>query len=480
MKIKKLELCGFKSFKKKTPLTFSEGVTGVVGPNGCGKSNIVDALLWVMGETSAKHLRGSSMSDVIFSGTESSHPMAFAEVSLILENEGGVFPAKYSHQSEMMLTRRLYRSGESEYLINKEPVRLRDVQSVFMDTGAGTKGFSIIEQGTINHIISAKPEERKALIEEAAGLTQFKLRKKESERKLKATEHNLIRLRDILSEKQKQMKRLEKQVKKAEKYKSLKEKMKKKDLHLISHQFSIFQKKHQEKKEELKTLDQKVEEGASLQAGLEAKRENLKLQLSKKEIQMNEAQKNHKSHQEKLKEKENEIQELHFEIRKKHQNQENTTTLLEQQRSIKEKLLKDLEQEQKNVLGASDLFEKLDLSYKEKMEIYHKTQEHLVEIEEELSDKRKVLLELSQERSKVQTEVTSLKSQKEEGEKRGSEFLKVLKRLKEQGKECSQRLKDLSQELKSESETQRQREKSLKTKEEQLLKIEQERQTHEE
>jgi chromosome segregation protein len=181
LRIKKLELVGFKSFKDRTVIQFDAGITGVVGPNGCGKSNIVDALVWVMGEMSAKHLRGSSMEDVIFAGADGYAPMGMAEVSLTLENDGGPFPVKYLNHSEIMVTRRLHRSGESEYLINKETARLRDVQEIFMDTGAGSKGFSIIEQGAIGRIVTAKPEERRTLIEEAAGITKFKARKRESQ-----------------------------------------------------------------------------------------------------------------------------------------------------------------------------------------------------------------------------------------------------------------------------------------------------------
>ena len=199
MRIKKLEICGFKSFKDRTVIHFDAGITGIVGPNGCGKSNIVDALVWVMGEMSAKHLRGSSMEDVIFAGSQDYAPMGMAEVSLTLENDGGPFPVQYLNHSEVMVTRRLHRAGDSEYLVNKEPARLRDIQEIFMDTGAGSRGFSIIEQGQIGKIITSKPSERRVLIEEAAGITKFKVRKKESERKLKATEQNLVRLADIVT-----------------------------------------------------------------------------------------------------------------------------------------------------------------------------------------------------------------------------------------------------------------------------------------
>ncbi len=165
MRIRKIELIGFKSFKDKTAIHFDAGITGIVGPNGCGKSNIVDALLWVMGEMSAKDLRGSTMTDVIFAGSEDYAPSGMAEVSLTLENDGGPFPVQYMKFSEIMVTRRLHRNGESEYFINKEPSRLRDIQEIFMDTGAGSKGFSIIQLGFIGKIIQCKPEERRMLIE---------------------------------------------------------------------------------------------------------------------------------------------------------------------------------------------------------------------------------------------------------------------------------------------------------------------------
>jgi len=205
VRIKKLELIGFKSFKDRTVIQFDAGITGVVGPNGCGKSNIVDALMWVMGDQSAKDLRASAMTDVIFAGAEGYSPLGMCEVSLTLENDGGPFPAKYLKHSEIMVTRKLHRNGEGEYYINKEVARLKDVQEIFMDTGAGSKGFSIIAQGMIGKIITAKPEDRRMLIEEAAGITKFKARKKESQRKLISTDQNLVRLQDIIGELKRQI-----------------------------------------------------------------------------------------------------------------------------------------------------------------------------------------------------------------------------------------------------------------------------------
>ncbi len=216
MKLKKLTLLGFKSFADKTEILFDEGVTCVVGPNGCGKSNISDSIRWVLGERSAKMLRGASMEDVIFNGTEYRKPLNFAEVSLTIDNTDKTLPIEYA---EVTITRRLYRSGESEYLINKTPCRLKDVQDLILDTGIGTRQYSMIEQGKIDHLLRAEPEERRALIEEAAGIAKFKTKKDEALRKLQRTEENLLRLNDIVVEVEKNIKYAERQAKKAEKYK---------------------------------------------------------------------------------------------------------------------------------------------------------------------------------------------------------------------------------------------------------------------
>ena len=223
-------------------IQFDAGITGIVGPNGCGKSNIVDALVWVMGEMSAKDLRGSTMTDVIFAGADGYAPLGMCEVSLTLENDGGPFPAKYLKFSEIMVTRRLLRNGEGEYLINKEAARLKDVQEIFMDTGAGSKGFSIIQQGMIGKIITAKPEDRRHLIEEAAGITKFKARKKESQRKLQNTDQNLVRLQDIIGELKRQIDSLQRQAQKAERYRTVKIQIEELDLWINSRQFADLRK----------------------------------------------------------------------------------------------------------------------------------------------------------------------------------------------------------------------------------------------
>ncbi len=236
MKLARLEIVGFKSFADKTTLNISDGITGVVGPNGCGKSNIVDAIRWVMGEQSAKHLRGGKMEDVIFNGSESRGPMGMAEVTLTLKNDGRV-PSDYASYDEIAVRRRLFRDGQSEYAINKIPVRLKDVHDLFLGTGVGTRAYSMIEQGRIGFIVNSKPEERRFLIEEVAGITKYKARKKTAQRRMEATEQNLLRVSDIVSELERQLGSLERQAKKAEKYKQLKQELRELELWWASMRF---------------------------------------------------------------------------------------------------------------------------------------------------------------------------------------------------------------------------------------------------
>ena len=193
MYLKALELQGFKSFPEKTRITFERSVTAIVGPNGSGKSNISDALLWVMGEQRTRTLRGGKMEDVIFGGTEKRSPMGFAQVTLVLDNTARTFPRDCD---EISISRRYYRSGESEYAINKESVRLRDVTDLLMDTGLGRDGYSVIGQNRITEIVSARSTDRREIFEEAAGISRFRYRKEESERKLQKTEVNLLRIGD--------------------------------------------------------------------------------------------------------------------------------------------------------------------------------------------------------------------------------------------------------------------------------------------
>ncbi|MBR3289930.1 MAG: AAA family ATPase, partial [Clostridia bacterium] len=215
MLLKSLEIKGFKSFPDKTVLSFGSGITAVVGPNGSGKSNLSDAIRWVLGEQSNKALRGSRMEDVIFSGTQTRSSVGFAEVSLTIDNRSRRLDFD---ADEVRVTRRYYRSGESEYLINNATVRLKDVQMLFMDTGLGRDGYSIIGQGRIEDIVSSRSEDRREIFEEAAGISKYRYRKNDAERRLQSAEDNLLRLQDILRELEERIGPLEAQSKKARKF----------------------------------------------------------------------------------------------------------------------------------------------------------------------------------------------------------------------------------------------------------------------
>ena len=236
MRIKKIEIAGFKSFADREVVHVDDHVTSIIGPNGCGKSNIVDAMRWCLGEQRAKHLRGSGMADVIFAGCSTRGPGQAAEVTLTFENSGQV-PASYINFAEIAVTRRLLRDGTSEYLINKVPCRLRDIQELMTGTGAGTRGYSIIEQGQVGRIVSSKPEERRYIIDEAAGITRFKAQKQAAEVKIGQTQQNLLRVRDVLGELEGRLGNLRRQAQKAERYKRYRAELRELDLWMASHRF---------------------------------------------------------------------------------------------------------------------------------------------------------------------------------------------------------------------------------------------------
>src|SRR5438046_377977 len=218
MHLQSLELVGFKSFADKTTFNFHEGITAIVGPNGCGKSNVLDAVRWALGEQSAKSLRGDEMADVIFNGADTRKPVGFAEVSLTFTDCVEEFGIEWH---DVRVTRRVYRDGNSEYLLNKTPCRLRDIQSLFADTGIARTAYSMVEQGRIDMILSSRPEDRRAVFEEAAGITKYKTQKREALRKLEATEANLLRIGDVIKEVKRQIGSLQRQAGKARRYQAL-------------------------------------------------------------------------------------------------------------------------------------------------------------------------------------------------------------------------------------------------------------------
>src|SRR5438552_12224622 len=244
MYLKNLTILGFKSFADKTSLNFQPGVTAIVGPNGCGKSNVSDAIRWVLGEQSAKALRGGEMADVIFTGTDGRKPLGMAEVSLTI----GGFDQEHLKAcgvdiaySEVTVTRRVFRDGNSEYFINKTGCRLKDIQQLFMGTGVGRTSYSIMAQGNITQILSSKPEDRRMVFEEAAGITKFKAHKREALRKLEYTDQNLLRVNDLIREVKRQVGSLQRQAAKARRYKQLMLELQHLNTQLARHQFDVLQ-----------------------------------------------------------------------------------------------------------------------------------------------------------------------------------------------------------------------------------------------
>lgn len=285
MHLKSLNMLGFKSFAE-AKIEFPEGVTAIVGPNGSGKSNVVDAILWVLGEQSTKTLRSEKMEDVIFNGTELRKPLGMAEVSLVI---GGLDPAmmkldgssglpnELTEAQEMMITRRLYRNGESEYLINKIQCRLKDIRSLLLDTRAGSKGHTVIAQGQIDQILNASPQDRRELIEETAGIVRYKKQKAEALRKLEATQQNLLRVRDIVAEVKKQLNSLERQARQARTFQTLQKEARAIEVTLLTREFRVLRQALQEAETEVLNLNQQESEKASEQARLTTALEQARL-----------------------------------------------------------------------------------------------------------------------------------------------------------------------------------------------------------
>lgn len=336
MKIKKIEVCGFKSFSDKLEINFPSGVTAVVGPNGCGKSNVVDAIRWALGEQSPKQLRGKAMEDVIFNGSEGRKPHGMAEVILTFSNENGHSLADYLDFTEISVSRRLFRSGESEYCINKVPCRLKDITDLFLGTGVGHRAYSIVEQGKMDLVLNAKPEERRILIEEAAGVTKYKDRKAAALRKMEATQQNLLRLNDVIGEIKRQMNSLNRQAKKTERYKGYREEMRTLEIGQAAQTCRRIESQGRELQSSLRELkDSEIKGQAELQE-VEASIERIKLNLLDLEHDLT-------LHQDRLAENEGAIKKYETQSELATQEREN----LQRQRSrAEEEIAKLLQQEE--------------------------------------------------------------------------------------------------------------------------------------
>ena len=420
MYLRRLEIFGFKSFAERTSFDFQPGMTAIVGPNGCGKSNVSDAIRWVLGEQSAKTLRGSNMQDVIFNGTDTKKPVGFCEVSLTLAETDSVLPLEYN---EVTLTRRLYRTGESEYSLNKAPCRLKDIQELFRGTGVGSNPYSMIAQGNIDLILSSKPEDRRFVFEEAAGITKFKAQKKEALRKLESTELNLVRVADIIREVKKQIDVIQRQANKAQKYKERKEELKKLECQHYQKQYFDFRTHIEEEQNQIQTaLEKKQEAGESVRhlevevSQMRVRLEELSQALAQKNAQ--EAILNHdedrllsemRLHNERLEETQLKTQQWSEEIRFVEQK---LRGFVDQKREIEQELSQVLQQVTQMTQAVSQKQAQFSQMLQEIGQIQEDLKQHKSKIAGSLSEETEVKNELMQ----LEIEGKTLSQEKERRE----------------------------------------------------------------
>ena len=446
MFLKKLEIHGFKSFADKTELFFEEGITAVVGPNGCGKTNVSDSIRWVMGEQSAKGLRASEMTDVIFNGTDSRKPAAMAEVTLTLSNDDKSLPLDFS---EISISRRVYRSGESEYLINKTIARLKDVRELFMGTGLGVGAYSTMEQGKMDQIVTSKPAERRAIFEEAAGITRYKVRKGEALRKLDATEQNLVRISDIIAELKRQISSLERQAKQAEKYREYKEELGKLQVQI-----------HLDKSFKLKGKLKEVT----------GKMGHVKEKLSNAHSETHKLEQDEKSHRAQLTEIEAELAEVREQAYKAGSEVEVTHGRMEGAKHHQTLLAEQKLRNEQQVTESLGRIEQLKVWVEERLRLFHSQEERKAEKEKSKSDleaktaeldgdldsknqhlesKNIAALELVTKAAQMKAELESLKSQDEETSRRVFELSAQVDRVQKEASEAQQRLSGIQAEKKA-------------------------------
>ena len=417
MYLKRLEMQGFKSFADKTVLEFMPGITSVIGPNGSGKSNISDAIRWVLGEQSMKSLRGSKSEDIIFAGTQNRKSLGFAEASLIFDNTDGKLPVEYT---EVTVTRKIYRSGESGYYINKTPCRLKDVLELFMDTGIGKDGYSIIGQGKIDEILSNKSEDRRHIFEEAAGIVKYRVRKAESEKKLEHTKLNLLRINDILSEIESNIEPLKLQSEKAKKFLNLREELKSIEVGLFLYNIDTYKEKLQKVIEDEEILKSQNDEANSKMQEISELKENLKQEIDRLQEKEEELEKLVN----KLSAKELEIEE------KKKKVEENIDSKYEKQVNIStiEANLENIEKRKKQISSEIDFnISELDSTRLTKQEI------------------AKTFYEIEANRNEAVKSLERISAQKEETEKKEKEYEEKINSLYSEYRIKESRLKFLKE-----------------------------------
>ncbi len=415
MYLKRLEMQGFKSFADKTVLEFMPGITSVIGPNGSGKSNISDAIRWVLGEQSMKSLRGSKSEDIIFAGTQNRKSLGFAEASLIFDNTDGKLPVEYT---EVTVTRKIYRSGESGYYINKTPCRLKDVLELFMDTGIGKDGYSIIGQGKIDEILSNKSEDRRHIFEEAAGIVKYRVRKAESEKKLEHTKLNLLRINDILSEIESNIEPLKLQSEKAKKFLNLREELKSIEVGLFLYNIDTYKEKLQKVIEDEEILKSQNDEANSKMQEISELKENLKQEIDRL---TNEIENMQNLGFESGKEKERISSEINIAKERITNNKENFARYDEEIKEIEARNQELSDEKQAKLDKKTNLFtnkEKFQKELQEKEEELEKLVNKLSAKELEIEEKKKKVEENIDSKYKKQVNISTIEANLENIEKR--------------------------------------------------------------
>ena len=465
MKIKRLTIMGFKSFMEKVELAFTPGISAVVGPNGSGKSNIVDAIRWVLGEQSTKQLRAKSMEDVIFNGTNEFKPLGMAEVSILIEGDGD-FPEPFKDYSELCITRRIYRSGESEYLINNLRCRLKDIQNIFMDTGLGNRAYSIIAQGEIGSILEQRPEDTRKMLEEAAGITRYRKQVEEAQRKLQLTEANLERVEDLLREVKRQKLSLKRQANKALRFKKITEEIRDLEIKLNSnlyHELKVLLKERATKRSSLKEQEILV---SSRYSTLEAELQSLQFKRDEQERMLQSLRGEYGYEKERMRQKEKELEQIEGNIERYRElisrlRQEKTSLkdrigeLKEEREKIEEELRsikRDIQSIRVRIDGIGKEFEDQEINLRKIKELYEKASKDIRDREGLILSLNKDKEYLSLRLKEIDDSLEELKKEKEGFSKERDILKDTLRGQKNAYEELKQRLDEVEKILRAKTE----------------------------
>ncbi len=444
MHLKQIELIGFKSFAERTVLSFNPGIAVIVGPNGCGKSNILDAIRWVLGEQSTRELRTTQMSEVIFNGSENRSPLGMAEVTITFDNHDGRLPIDYS---EVQVTRKIYRSGEGEYFLNKASCRLKDISELFMDTGIGTDSYSIIGQGKIDLIISTHPEDRRFLFEEVAGIVKYKTRRKIAVRKLEAAEQNLLRLHDVIAEVERQLRSLKRQAQIAQRYLNLTQKLKELEVRNTWFLYNDLQEKIHDLKQKLNEKKQNYQTDLDRFTQLESQEEENYLQRTEIEKALSDKR-------ELLHEVETQLEHLESQLELHQKELEFLNSQKKSTEQDKESLFTRLQEIEAEIAQLEQ--KKIEISQQVKqlesvLEQFKQEEEeqllYIQRLEIEFNQKQQFLLEQIQSKNQIQSRIQVLQSQQQSLQKQIAEIQETIQKNQELFQNLEQEKEALSEEI---------------------------------